>query len=357
MSDRIVLHVETPGGDEETRGFVWQGSPITLGRHQDRDLRLHGHHASRLHASIVRDGTGWLIADQSQNGTTLNGSSIPRATPTALDDGDRLVIAGTVIRVEIASGEPPHTVMLRPPSTSGTEPITGRGDGSHPGVSGASGAPGTSGTLATPPPPVGPALEVVRDGRVVREVSLAEGCSITLGRDATCDVVIPDPGQLVSSLHAQVDWNWSGLVVLDHSTNGLYLDGVRVDVCEPLADAQVMSFATDAPGPGTVTVRVRRPGTADSRNQASLVVAVHEDQDSDPLESRPETIDPGVSSIEVQAVDGEVVGADHPVDPELPLLSAGLAAAGGSRSLLAATVGAIVLATSLLLGLMILAMG
>jgi len=340
-TDRIVLHVETPGGDEETRGFVWMGDPITLGRHEDRDLRLHGHHASRHHASIVRNGTGWLIADQSANGTTLNGSPIAKATPTALDDGDRLVIAGTVLRVEIPGDGPPHTVLLRSPS-SGTEPVTARADGSHPGAS-----------LATPPPPIGPALEIMRDGRVVREVPLTEGCSLTLGRDPACDVVVPDPTQLVSSLHAQVDWNWSGLVVLDHSTNGLYLDGVRVDVCEPLADGQVMSFATDASDPGAVTVRVRRPGssTGDGATDGAGADLGHVAEQE--IESLLETVDedPAPPS-------GGPSGPDDPeprAPTERPALR--LIPTVPGRGVIGLAVGAILASTAVLLALVVLSLG
>lgn len=48
----------------------------------------------------------------------------------------------------------------------------------------------------------------------------------TLGRSASCDWTLPDPGNTLSARHAAISYNGHGFVVTDTSTNGVYLNGV-----------------------------------------------------------------------------------------------------------------------------------
>jgi pSer/pThr/pTyr-binding forkhead associated (FHA) protein len=321
-TDRIVFHLETPGGAITTRGFVWDGTPITVGRHESCRVRISGHHASRHHISFVRADGSWLVEDRSQNGTSVNGRRISSGTPQPIRHGDWLDVAGTRIRVEVPDGAPPRTVVLR----SATGATT-----SAPGVTRS--APGV--TRSTPVA-AATALEVVDSSGVVREVALTEGCSITVGRDATCDVVIPDPTQVVSSLHAQVEWNWSGLVVLDHSTNGLFRNGAPVDVCDPLADGDVLTFAVPRPGSADTVIRVRR--ARDARVGAETA--------SEEIESLLDTVGEAVDPPDPRPARAD----DGPGDEGSPVATAPRPAAAGS-GLVGLAVGAIVVAATVVLGL------
>lgn len=49
---------------------------------------------------------------------------------------------------------------------------------------------------------------------------------ISIGRDSTCDIVIND--ERISRNHAEIALGGAGYMLTDHSTNGTYVNGVRV---------------------------------------------------------------------------------------------------------------------------------
>lgn len=68
----------------------------------------------------------------------------------------------------------------------------------------------------------------------------------TIGRDSTCDIVIMDPTDVVSRLHATLKVNGNGkYVLIDQSTNGTYVNGIRMTTNEevPVTRKDVISFA------------------------------------------------------------------------------------------------------------------
>lgn len=56
-----------------------------------------------------------------------------------------------------------------------------------------------------------------------REVELADSDALTVGRDASCDVVLPSPA--VSRVHLRIERAGEGARVIDRSSNGSFLDG------------------------------------------------------------------------------------------------------------------------------------
>jgi pSer/pThr/pTyr-binding forkhead associated (FHA) protein len=61
-------------GPDAGRTFVLADSPVTLGRDEGREVVLHDDRASRLHARLLPDGDGAVVADSgSSNGTFVNG--------------------------------------------------------------------------------------------------------------------------------------------------------------------------------------------------------------------------------------------------------------------------------------------
>jgi pilus assembly protein CpaF len=56
-----------------------------------------------------------------------------------------------------------------------------------------------------------------------REVELAKSAVLTVGRDASCDVVLPSPA--VSRVHLRIERAGDGARIIDRSSNGTFLDG------------------------------------------------------------------------------------------------------------------------------------
>src|SRR3990172_6520012 len=85
------------------------------------------------------------------------------------------------------------------------------------------------------------------------------GSSTVFGRDAGCDVVITDKN--VSRRHAEIMATPKGYVLIDSSTNGIFVNGQRIESQRLLARADVIRIGNDefrfyadraptAPGPG-----------------------------------------------------------------------------------------------------------
>jgi hypothetical protein len=86
------LALERPDG---TRVDVRDG--LTLGRADDNDVKLRDARASRHHARIIADGTGWSVEDLgSSNGTFVDGAEVRRSR---LDRGQTLTLGDTPLKV------------------------------------------------------------------------------------------------------------------------------------------------------------------------------------------------------------------------------------------------------------------
>jgi pSer/pThr/pTyr-binding forkhead associated (FHA) protein len=77
--------------------------------------------------------------------------------------------------------------------------------------------------------PKRPAAESSTAGRLLslvdgREYSVAE--TLRIGRDASCDIVVPQP--VVSRFHAEIRKEPTGYLLIDRSTNGVLVNGHRV---------------------------------------------------------------------------------------------------------------------------------
>jgi FHA domain len=94
----------------------------------------------------------------------------------------------------------------------------------------------------------GPARATASTGG--RLVSLVDGKEyavpdegVTIGRDASADIVVAQTS--VSRRHAQVIASGSGYVVNDLSTNGIYVNGEKVNASQPLSRADVIRVGTE----------------------------------------------------------------------------------------------------------------
>ena len=94
----------------------------------------------------------------------------------------------------------------------------------------------------------GPARATASTGG--RLVSLVDGKEyavpdegVTIGRDASADIVVAQTS--VSRRHAQVIASGNGYVVNDLSTNGIYVNGEKVNASQPLSRADVIRVGTE----------------------------------------------------------------------------------------------------------------
>ncbi len=77
-------------GPDAGRTFVLADSPVTLGRDEGREVVLHDDRASRLHARLLPDGDGAIVADAgSSNGTFVNGMLVR----------ERRIVRGDVVTI------------------------------------------------------------------------------------------------------------------------------------------------------------------------------------------------------------------------------------------------------------------
>ncbi len=87
-----ALALERPDG---SRVPVSDG--LTIGRAEDSALRVRDGRASRRHARIVADGTGWTIEDAgSSNGTFVDGAQVRRSR---IDRGQIITVGDTPLKV------------------------------------------------------------------------------------------------------------------------------------------------------------------------------------------------------------------------------------------------------------------
>ncbi|WP_108259536.1 FHA domain-containing protein [Mangrovicoccus ximenensis] len=81
------------------------------------------------------------------------------------------------------------------------------------------------------------------DGRPVE----MRGASLTIGRSAGNDLVLPDPDRIVSSRHCAIEDQNGNVVVVDFSTNGTFLNYGKVRLGEaptPLNDGDILSIGS-----------------------------------------------------------------------------------------------------------------
>lgn len=93
-------------------------------------------------------------------------------------------------------------------------------------------------------------LVIHAPGGSPRVLPLEQGRQVTFGRHDTATVVLTDP--YASDFHARIDANGDGWTIVDEgSTNGTYLNQVRLTAPTPLRAGDQISF-------GRTSVEVRR---------------------------------------------------------------------------------------------------
>ena len=198
---------------------------ILLGRERDNDILLDTDLASRYHAELRLDrGRAYLKDAGSMNGTAVNGQKIWGLAP--LQDGDLLEVGGQRFRYE----------DLQPQSSAAQAARRDRQEGSEQ-LNETATLPALMPQPARPDAPNG-RLIVTGGPEAGRAIEL-HGAIITLGREAECDVVIPDTS--ISRRHAQILRQESGWYAQDlGSRNGTALNGQRLTEPHRLEDGDTL---------------------------------------------------------------------------------------------------------------------
>jgi hypothetical protein len=77
-----------------------------------------------------------------------------------------------------------------------------------------------------------------------------------LGRDASCDLVIPEKFKFVSRVHANVRCSKSGIFIEDRSRNGIFVEGTRIDKPIELKPGQQITLGGDERVEGVCVVEL-----------------------------------------------------------------------------------------------------
>lgn len=186
-------------------------SRVVIGRDDGCDCVLAGMDVSRRHCSITPVQGGYLLRDESANGTLINGSRV--LGTYLLDHGDIMRVADHELRFEVEGG-------IERPSSSTAAP-TAILDVSRLRAEHADDAPAERREA-----PIIANLEIVRGPYSGASFSIDRPvCSI--GRAAESDVRIRDDS--VSSNHATLLRKGSAWFVVDlRSANGTFVDGLRI---------------------------------------------------------------------------------------------------------------------------------
>ena len=150
---------------------------------------------------------------------TVNGAPLD-GTPRALRHGDRLEVAGLGIAYgDIRkAGRTAHVSAVKRPETSGDL---------------------LQGTHTAPSACTG--------GKVTRLADRAEfgvpDAGLTLGRDPSCDVILTSEG--ISRRHATIAPSLLGYTIKDTSTNGVWVNGAKVEGSHVLGLGDVLRLGTE----------------------------------------------------------------------------------------------------------------
>jgi pSer/pThr/pTyr-binding forkhead associated (FHA) protein len=184
---------------------------IVAGRDASCDLVLLGMGVSRRHFSVTPVRGGYLLRDESVNGTLVNGK--PVSGGYLLGHGDVLRLDKEELRFELEGVEAAtRTVEAVPTQILDLSRLRGEAES------------GTSRDAA--PAPIEASLEILR-GPYAGASFAVERAVCSIGRSAQADVRLPDHS--VSINHATLLRKGASWYVVDlRSANGTFVDGSRV---------------------------------------------------------------------------------------------------------------------------------
>ena len=192
----------------------------TLGRERGCEIVVAGQGVSRRHATIQPAGEGFVLTDQSSNGTQVNGTRL--TGPHSLRPGDVIVIGVTEFRWETKAKARPRPF---PKPGDATELVSSVQSRRAPIVEGS--LPGSAKPLTAEPFASSPVLATLSNRSLWRKEFKIERPVASIGRGDQNDVRIVH--ESVSASHATLVRKGETWFVLDlGSSNGTFVDGLRV---------------------------------------------------------------------------------------------------------------------------------
>jgi len=205
-----LLHLSTG------RVFTLPGRKVLIGRDDSCDLRLDGDGVSRRHCSISPVPGGYMLTDESSNGTLVNGERVSRTH--LLDDGEILRLHDEELRFELLVPEKDRAALPESTSRAATAVL----DLSRLRAGELS---ADERRAALRPSPTA-SLEIIRGPFTGASFHISRPvCAI--GRGEQSDVRLRD--ESVSSTHATLLRKGNTWYVVDlRSVNGTFVDGYRI---------------------------------------------------------------------------------------------------------------------------------
>jgi pSer/pThr/pTyr-binding forkhead associated (FHA) protein len=253
------------------REYQVVGTSLKFGRDASADVVVGGTQVSRRHAEIVQSPRGYILVDNSTNGTWVNGERV---------QNQRLLARADVIRIgeeEFRFYADAAPAAPAPPPAAGPTPVSPPPPPPPPPPAAAPAPPASAaklvstGYFATPPkeslastpsapmaapPPPAPAAAsaparaaqpqalakfLVRTGGLKGQRLYVKVPIVNIGRADYNDLVIPDDS--VSSQHAKLTRREGVWILTDlGSTNGTLVDGEKVAGDVPIAPGAFVRF-------------------------------------------------------------------------------------------------------------------
>lgn len=256
------------------REYQVVGTSLKFGRDASADVVVAGTQVSRRHAEIVQSPRGYILVDNSTNGTWVNGERV---------QNQRLLARADVIRIgeeefrfyadaaPAAPAPPASATPVMPPASPVPPPPPPTAAAAPPPPAAAAPASAaklvSTGYFQTPPkgiPPLAPAASgqpaptpspapakpsgpqalakfLVRTGSLKGQRLYVKVPIVNIGRADYNDLVVPDDS--VSSQHAKLTRREGVWILTDlGSTNGTLVDGEKVSGDVPIAPGAFVRF-------------------------------------------------------------------------------------------------------------------
>jgi pSer/pThr/pTyr-binding forkhead associated (FHA) protein len=250
-------------GRNEGKDYPLDRFPAIIGRYELAEVPLFGDvSVAPQHAQIVKQGGQYLLIDAA--GTLVNGQRPTQPVPLYNDDQIQVGSFTLLFRDKAGSHgyrpvDQPRSATPPPPNVpqgmcafcgQRKDPITGACACSVPTVPVATVVQPVPTGLGSTPPMMAPTATIPNQATSLRAVGgvmagqqiLVGSNGLTIGREAGCDLVLPD--STVSRRHARLVVESGTLVVYDEgSTNGTFVNEQRISR-QPLKAGDTLRFGS-----------------------------------------------------------------------------------------------------------------
>ena len=223
------------------REYTIGEAPLRLGRDAVSDVVVSGHEVSRNHAEIQRDPDGYLLVDNSVNGTYVNGQRVGKTHRLSRADVIRIGNDEFRFYADARVSGPQSAVLLA--AESDPAPNQPPGGAAQRLSDTMHGVPASEARRNTPPSSAALPLAsfLFRTGDLKGKRLPIKVPVVNIGRGDYNDVVIADPS--VSTMHAKLQRREAIWILTDlGSTNGTFIEGERLTGEAPLSPGTTIRF-------------------------------------------------------------------------------------------------------------------